>query len=230
MLRTAATDANAGCRWMLRSLVTASFGLAIAALPVQSQVTFNSLGSVDGSGVRYVPNCYMEGGLIFTVVGEACGTDPDGSSALATYTADNGSFTGTPALFNNFGDAFDITAVGGANFTLNSIDLAPIFLLGFGNGIIPVSFTGMLAAGGTVAHTADVPLSATGLTNFIFFDFTGLSSVRVTPGAPDFSIQFDNVSANVNASVVPEPSSYLLTMIGLAGIGFISRRRTRVPV
>ncbi len=212
-------------------LFTATAAMAVFALPAQSQlVNFNSLGPVDGSGVRFVPNCYVEGGLRFTVVGEACGTPPGPSraSALATYTADNGSFTGTPALFNDLGDAFDITAASGASFSLFSIDLAPIFLIGSGTGVIPVSFLGMLTAGGTVSHTANVSLASTGLSNFVFFDFSGLSSVRVTPGAFDYSIQFDNVRTNVVASsVVPEPSTYLLTIVGLAGIGFVSRRRTR---
>ena len=224
MLRT---DVKGSCRRMMRSLFSLSAAVAVAAIPVQAQVTFNSLGPVDGSGIRYVPNCYVEGGLRFTVVGEACGTGLNGSSALATYTSANGSYTGTPALFNNLGDAFDITAASGANFNLISIDLAPIFILGAGPGVIPVSFMGTRAIGGTVAHTANVMLAATGLTNFMFFDFTGLTSVRVTPGAPDFSIQFDNVATNVVASVVPEPSTYLLTIVGLAGIGVVSRRRSR---
>jgi len=194
-----------------------------AALPLSAQVTFNGLGPLDDSGVREVGNCFMEGGLRFTVVGQPCGFQPGGApQALATFSAENIGFTGSPALFNNLGLQIDITSVSGAQFSLSSIDFAQIFP--GGSGPLPVSFLGTRAIGGTVALNSTVPVLgfAPALTRITFTGFTGLNSVRITPGAPDFSVQFDNV----NASVVPEPSTYLLMIVGLGGIAFAARRRS----
>lgn len=198
-------------------------------MPLSAQVTFNGLGPLDDSGVREIGNCYEEGGLRFTVVGEACGMQPDDApQALATYTADNGSFTGSPALFNNLGSFIDVTTTSGSAFSLLSIDLAPIFL-GSGGGLLPVTFTGMRAAGAPMLSPmmVNVSLSAMALQTFSFSTFTDLTSLRIAPGAPDFSVQLDNVNVRGVSNVVPEPSTYLLMAVGLGGIGFIARRRAR---
>lgn len=202
--------------------------LAAAAPAARAQapvtVTFNSLTDVDGSGVRYVNNCYVESGFRFTAVGFAC-TE---TSALATWTADNPLFyTGSPALYNNLGPSVDVAAVSGGAFSLQSIGLAS-FLGGFGNPTT-VTFTGMLAAGGTVMQTVQVPGATTALTVFDFSTFTGLSSLRMTVTAPSFEpyVQFDNVrlAAAAPSAVVPEPATVALFGAGLAGLGAVARRR-----
>lgn len=221
MIRTTAGSARAITPRRLLAAVMLAVG---TAMPLSAQITFNGLGPLDDSGIREVGNGYIEGGLRFTVVGEPLGFQPGGvPQALATYTADNIAYTGSPALFNNLGFAIDISSVSGASFSVSSIGLAQIFP--GAAGALPVAFLGTRLLGGTVSANLDVPaLGLTpALTPFTLTNFTGLSSLRITPGAPDFSVQLDNV----NASVVPEPSTYLLMVVGLGGIAFIARRRPR---
>jgi hypothetical protein len=211
------------------TLFALAAGLVLAAAPAGGQtpvtLTFDALTATDMSGVRPVENCYVESQVRVTVVGEPCGLPPaDQPPALATYTPDNFSYTGTPALFNNLGFAVDFAPTGGGVFSLFSIDLAPIFLIGGGPaaGMMPVMFTGTRMGAMTVSQTFDLSLGATALTTFVFSgEFTNLSSVRLEPGAPDYAVQFDNV----NAGVVPEPSTFALMAPGLAVLAAVARRR-----
>lgn len=67
-------------------------------------------------------------------------------------------------------------------------------------------------------------------------DPLGTQTLMFTPGASGmFSLTFanlggDNVGAlldNVEVTAIPEPSTYALMLAGLAGIGFVARRRQR---
>ena len=214
-----------------RLLVAAAVAMC-SALPLSAQVTFNGLNSSDPVGVLEVANCRMEGGLLFRALGApACGTPQGtvGPTALATFTSANGSFTGSAALFDNTLSpvGIEITSASGASFSLTSIDLAPIFLLPGIAGFQTFSITGFRTMGANVTQiplTVSVPLGATGLTRFPssstnFTTLTGLSSLQIL--SPDVTID------NVNATVVPEPSTYLLMIVGLGGIAFAARRRVR---
>jgi hypothetical protein len=205
----------------------AAVALAAPAARAQAPVTltFNTLTDVDGSGVRYVNNCYEEGGFRVTAMGAACGA----ANALATWTSDSPLFySGSPALYATTSASVDIAAAGGGAFSLQSIGLAP--LLGAFGSPASVLFTGFLAGGGTVTQTVAVPGATTALTVFNFAAFAGLSSVRMTVTAPDFEpyVQFDDVRlAPAQAAVIPEPTTVALLGAGLAGVAAAARRRRR---
>ena len=134
--------------------------------------------------------------------------------------------SGSPALFNNLGPSVDFAQVNGGAFSLQSIGLTS-FLGAFGNPT-SVLFTGMLAAGGMVTQTVQVPGAMNMPSVFSFANFTNLSSVRLTVTSPSFEpyVQFDNVALSAaSTAVIPEPATVALFGAGLAGLGVLARRR-----
>jgi hypothetical protein len=208
--------------------LAACAALALAAPAARAQtpftLNFNGIGLTDPSGVQSVPNCYTESGIRVTVVGEACGLPAMGMApALAAFTPANATgYTGSPALFNNLGFSVDFTTVGGLPFSMSSIDLAPVFLIG--SPAMSVTFTGMRTGMANVSQTCNLAAGLRTLSRCNFTGFTNLASVRMTPSGPDFSVQFDNVTG----SVVPEPGTVLLVGAGLLGAAGFARRRRNV--
>lgn len=223
----------AAARGTLRALAAATLVAAVVpAAQADAQqgpvtVTFDSFrftGPADADpGVVRIPNCYTENGLTFTAVGIGCGPVPAFEpGVLATYTPANGSYTGSPALWNNLTEAIAITGTPG--FSLFSLDLAPISLVPPGTpdfGSLQVTFMGMMVGGMNLTQRFDLALNATTLQRVTLNGFTNLQSATISFGGPDFSAQIDNISANV----VPEPSTYALMATGLFALGTLARRR-----
>lgn len=211
------------------SLSVASVAWPVHTLPAQAAtITFDALTeSSPGAGIRIVPNCYMESGFQFTVVGVPC----TGASATDTFVAGSanspifdGSTTPSFLLNTTAGSLIDITRVGGGQFSFLSIALAPYF-----EANTSVMFTGT-RAGGNVMQTFDLLGMQTGfLTVMVNSTFNNLTSLRIT-ASNQFAeplVKFDNV-ALVGTQVVPEPATVLLSAAGLAGIALLRlRRRTR---
>lgn len=216
----------------LRHALAAAMFVAASALPVASAsaqtstLNFNGLTDPANVGVREVANCYTEAGYTVTVVGVACGTP----GALATGSpASPLLYTGSPALFLNspVGTMIDFTRVGGGAFSFQSIQFAP-----FLSANTTVSLTGFGTTGAQSFFAQFViPGSLMGLQTFTTTLATGLASLRLSAvnqfGEP--IVHFDNVVfAAAAVNVVPEPATFGLVFIGLAGIGAIARRRRAV--
>lgn len=212
------------------------FSLSIAgvAWPVNTlhaqaaTVTFDALTeSSPGAGIRIVPNCYMESGFRFTVVGVPC-TGAPAMDAFVAGSANSPIFDGsaTPSFLLNTtaGSLIDITRVGGGQFSFLSIALAPYF-----EANTTVMFTGT-RAGGNVTQSFDLlGMQAGFMTVMLNATFNNLTSLRLTASNQytEPLVKFDNV-ALVGTQVVPEPSTVLLSAAGLAGIALLRlRRRTR---
>lgn len=214
--------------WLARALSTLVLGMVTAGLPLHAvngqatTVTFNSLTeSSPGSGTRYVANCYSENGFTFTAVGVPC-TGAASQNAFVAAGPNEPILGGgsTPSFLLNSPTAtlIDVTRNGGL-FNLNSISLAPFF-----EANTTVLFTGTRSGGGTPTQTFTLLGTQAGFQTFNFTNaFSNLTAVRIAAtnqyGEP--LVKLDNLAA----TVVPEPSTVLLSAVGLAGIAAISRRR-----
>jgi hypothetical protein len=217
--------ARSGARALATACAALAAGAATAAAAraQPATLTFDALTAVDGSGIRFVDNCYTESGFRVRLTGLACGAP----AALATWTPDNDLYyTGSPALYNNFEGSVDVTAVGGRPFTFHSIGLAP-FLGQLGNPTT-VLLTGVRAGGGgMVTQSLDVAEGTFGVpttpTLYNLVGFDNLSALRLTvtsPAAEPF-VQFDDVTL----TATPEPGTVLLLGGGLLALGAVARRR-----
>ncbi len=192
-------------------------------------VTFNTLTeSSPGSGTRYVGNCYVESGFLFTAVGLPCSGDASLNAFLAG-SANSPLFGGgsSPSLILNSPTAtlINVARMDGAFFTFSGISLAP-----FDGAATTVVFTG-IKAGGNVTRTVTILGSASGFQTFSFADlFTGVSAVQIaaTNEFGEKLVKFDDFTAIAVAGVVPEPATVVLFAGGLIGLGVVAmRRRTR---
>ena len=150
--------------------------------------------------------------------------DPFGFASIASDGANISlNYTGSVALFNNtIGGVTRLTQDNGNPFTLNSIDLANLFLQFVRPGGDSVDFTGDVQGGGIVTQSFTLAAS-NALQTFAFnASFTNLLSVSFTQDG--LLNQFDNIVVN-GGTPVPEPGSMAL-LVG-AGIGGVMLRRRK---
>ncbi len=121
-----------------------------------------------------------------------------------------------------------LTQVGNGAFTLNSIDLAQYNNLQSA-GTYTVTFTGTHADTTTVSQTFTLNrvVGTPALQTFNFSNFANVVKVEFTQGiAPGgTAYQFDNVVVNAVAGV-PEPATFLLGAVSLAGLLAARMRRS----
>ncbi|MCC7054977.1 MAG: PEP-CTERM sorting domain-containing protein [Gemmatimonadaceae bacterium] len=204
-------------------------GVAATAAPASAQatvVTFNSLTeSSPGSGTRFVGNCHLESGFLFTAVGIPC-TGAAAANAFVAGSASSPVFGGgsTPSLLLNAAAAttIDIRRQDGATFDFTSILLAP-----FDGAATSVTFNGF-RAGGDVSRSVTLAGSQAGFAMFSFADlFIGVTGVQIvaTNEFGESLVKFDDFSAGVpDVGVVPEPSTVLLLGSGLCIMLVVGRR------
>ena len=220
-------------RCTARALVALAFTVSASAWSPQAAqaqattVTFNSLTeSSPGSGLRFVNNCYTESGFVFTAVGVPCtGTASEDAFVAGSMNSPLLGGGPTPSLLLNSPAAslIDVSRSGGGLFSLTTIALAPFF-----EANTSVMFTGMGLGGAMPMQTFSLLGTQAGFqTVTLNSAFTSLSAVRIT-ATNDFGeplVKFDNVALVAQQSVVPEPSTVLLSAAGLAGLGVITLRR-----
>ena len=142
--------------------------------------------------------------------------------AAPSYTEDGYTFGSNGGLFSllgtldsTLGSTTTLTANGGGNFSLSSLDLDSLF-----KGP-KVTFTAVTAAGNTVQQ---VFTTKSGTKSITFdADFADVKSVSWTQSRflpVDYGV--DNV---VVAAAVPEPETYAMLLGGLGLLGCMTRRK-----
>jgi hypothetical protein len=212
----------------IRSLVLALLLTAGSALADVSTISFASL-SQPGNGMIAAGGSVTQDGFTF-------------SSQLATFDVWGASSPNLPGLLPANTSLFEFFAFskttltdGGAAFTLNSIDLAPV--IAGGSGTFTVTFTGTHPDSSTVSQTFTVnDGTPPGLQTFDFSGFSNLTNVTFTQGTnggffaeQETAYQFDNVSvANGSVSTTPEPELFpILSVVSLGLVAFSIKRAIR---
>lgn len=131
-----------------------------------------------------------------------------------------GAYNGTPSLLYSR-DPLLITAIGGAAFYLNQLDLGLSWYVPASDIGSTVTVTYLLAAGGTGSVSAALDRSYSTLQ--IGQEVLGVS---ISGGRGFGYITLDNLVVN---SQVPEPESAGLAVVALVGAGVAMRRRPQLP-
>jgi hypothetical protein len=187
---------------------------------IASPTNFNGF---EGIGPDIYPGNagYTEGGIVVTYVGVLQGgiwTTLPGGQGTYNWYPDNGGTGYT-----------DIKLTGGSEFA--AID----FLAGSGWGLSSLQY--QVLDKGVVIASGNAGLLPQAYTSFIYYGFSGGTFDEIQLQAQNCSdcafnsgafeaLALDNISiGDVGGGPVPEPASFLLIGVGLAGIVAIRRRR-----
>lgn len=181
-----------------------------------------------GTGSKADDVTYMELGFRFT------DNDQSGLSfGFGNYQTGNSFFPGSTALYlNDRGASPILTQVGGGEFSLQGVSLAPFTTLALDQTF---TFTGTRPGGGTVTQSFTIPAPSGGTVRETAFTFTvpgfnDVTSVTFPIQPVDNNnlrgYQFDNVVVGTPLPV-PEPGTVALLAVG-AGVGAFGAVRRRV--
>ena len=185
------------------------FSALAAASPVV--IGFDSLMQ-DNYQTNEIGNVYRESGFEFSNLSNPF--------SFASFGTQNPFFNGSTALFNDNTDGQTrLSQIGGGLFSLSSITLSTL-APGYTEEGTSVTFTGLLATGGSVMQSFNVADGAAQTFSFSP-NFSNLSAVTWSNEA-NFH-QFDNITV----AAVPEPETYALMLSGLGLVAFAARRRSK---
>jgi hypothetical protein len=209
---------------MIKKLLLASV-LALGAAQAQAAVVdFEELDAWDGGTTGFYGTPLISGGLIFTNNGDG-GLGDDDQFVIAGPDSPIASVNGTNVLIPNyFGSTTTVSAVGGALFTLESLQLADIF--DFADDPIQVTFN--FSDGSSDIVILDFfPGMQT-----VNFDVSGIVSFDFTASGSLFgedTVQLDNITYTLDDvnGAVPEPASWAMMIVGFGAVGGAMRSRRR---
>ncbi len=181
---------------------------------------------------------YVRKILLIPFIGLAAGLSPASAGLVGTTATVNYNwpalgdvlFSGGSALVVAGGTAFSLSD-GGLEVEVNDANIEITFPNGWSfNAVDPKTFDGVVLTDDAVNITGislnststNIPYSVTDISfdshnvevNFPFPPFTALGA-----GA--------TVSVDLTTSSIPEPSTWAMMLLGMAGLGFAARRRTR---
>jgi hypothetical protein len=151
---------------------------------------------------------------------------PDTGNGSSQPVGNNPFYAGANALAAFAPATNTLMQTSGSPFSLVSIDLARNFEF---DPAPTVTFTGMIAGGGTVSETFTVTTPPGPPAMFQTFTFTGFENLSsVSWDQPDPAAGL-NQFTNITLSVIPEPTSLVLAGIGALGpaVRILARRRRR---
>ncbi len=209
----------------IRSISLTLLLTAGAAMASADTISFGSLSQA-GSTYASEGGSYSQDG--FTLSSQ--------SSAFYIWEASSPNLPGTntadTSLFEFYAYSTTTLSHGGSEFSLDSIDLAP--LIAGGSGTFTVTFTGTFADLSTVSQTVTVgDGTPPELQTFDLTGFDNVESVTFTQGTnsgffetQDTGYQFDNLVVSAGAVSTPEPSSVPFVSISLLGLIAVSIKRS----
>lgn len=156
---------------------------------------------------------------------------PTGRCAPAAFTVNINASVGTVAGSSNFG-SFTPTASHCINPPLPTTYSDGRFSFDFGSGnILTGTYFGTLSNSATPGVFANLQqFAVTGGTG-VFLNatgaFTGTGTVSFVPNQPPFSTE--TLAGTLELPAVPEPSVWLMMVVGFATIGWGMRHRARSP-
>lgn len=135
------------------------------------------------------------------------------SGLAATFgQLDNAGTGGTPGLYGLQGNSLALMSANGSLFNLTSFDFGALDNL---TAVPPTSLSVQGVQANNILLTETLSLGA--LSSFSFTGWSGLAAVRFSSANGDFVLD------NLNLQAVPEPASWALIGVALAGLG-LSRR------
>ncbi len=228
--------------------VVASHAVALATITFEEAPLRHLDGPTSDAGLNFLSTFYQSSGVTFAGAHAIRDNfDPD-----PTYF-DQGPYPAMqPATPVN--DLTDGTVMGFKALTLDTTGTAlPAATFGFSSALQSLSFeysasvdlvfqaySGGSAVGGIQTLQLNNPLTSprAGCSDFVtgkYCNWSGrtlsfanqdVTSIRFLTGYNNTAL-IDNVTVNYAAQPIPEPSTYALMALGLAGIAAISRRRRR---